>query len=353
MEVKREHFRAMIFYDFKSGLDQQESFQRLHAAFPNIAPSRATVYRWFGEFRRGRESLEDEERSGRPQTAVTHENVIRVEAMVRDDPRVTYHDIERTLGIASPQVSEILHQQLRLRRLCSRWVPHSLSDAQKATRVEWCHEMIARFDNGTSNSALDIMTGDESWIYQYDPETKRQSTVWVFPGDDPPVKVKRARSVGRKMVATFFSGRGHIATIPLEDRRTVTAEWYTTVCLPRVFQVIHERRPKTGLRGMFLHHDNASAHTAMRTVEFLQQSGVKLVDHPPYSPDLAPCDFELFPKVKEQLRGRRFGSAEEAVAAYREHLERISKDTWRKTINTWFRRMQLCIDASGEYFEQM
>ena len=83
------------------------------------------------------------------------------------------------------------------------------------------------------------------------------------------------------MVATFFSKSGHVATIPLEEQRTVTANWYTTVCLPKVFEKLRERRPRTGLRGILLHHDNASAHTANATIQFLESTEAKLMTHPP------------------------------------------------------------------------
>lgn len=71
MELQREYFRAIIFYDFKSNLKPDESFNRLRLAFIDKSPSRATVYRWFNELKRGRLTLRDETRSGRPLTAVT------------------------------------------------------------------------------------------------------------------------------------------------------------------------------------------------------------------------------------------------------------------------------------------
>ena len=226
MELIREHFRAMIFYDFKVGLSESQCVDRLQSAFRDSAPSRATVFRWFGEFKRGRGSVEDEKRSGRPASAVTDENIVAVQQMIKEDQRCTYKDIEGTLGISSPSVNEILHEKFGVRKLAARWVPHNLSEEQKRVRINWCREMLERFNKGDSRRIFDIVTGDESWIYQYDPETKRQSTVWVFPDDAPPVKVKRGRSVGKKMVASFFSASGHVVTVPLENQATVTAKWY-------------------------------------------------------------------------------------------------------------------------------
>ena len=74
--------------------------------------------------RGGRTFFKDEERSGRPTSILTEENISAVEALIKKDPRRTYKDIEGVLGINSPSVSTILHQHLRVRKISSRWVPH-------------------------------------------------------------------------------------------------------------------------------------------------------------------------------------------------------------------------------------
>ena len=89
----------MISYNFKSNLNQAQSLERLTQAFGDLVPSRATVFNWFVEFKRGRTSFEDEERSGRPSMAVTEDNIDAVEKMVQEDARVTYKDIEASLRI--------------------------------------------------------------------------------------------------------------------------------------------------------------------------------------------------------------------------------------------------------------
>ena len=132
--------------------------------------------------------------------------------------------------------------------------------------------MLRKFDGGRFSRVWDIVTGDETWVYQYDPETKQQSAVWVFPDENPPVKFKRNRSASKQMIACFFAKLGHVVTIPLEDRKTVTADWYVNHRLPKVFQARSKRRPRTGVRGLLLHYDNAGAHTAAETLDFLSAS---------------------------------------------------------------------------------
>lgn len=353
MECGREHFRAMIFYDFKVGLTENQCIKRLISGFGDDAPSRATVFRWYAQFKRGIFSLKDDEKSGRPSTAVTEKNINIIKKMLLEDAKTTYLQIEERVKISSPAIYEILHKHLRVRKLCSRWVPHSLSQEQKKQRVTWCKKMLAKFNNGEGRKVFNIITGDESWIYQYDPATKRQSTIWVFPDEHPPTKVKRERSVGKKMICCFFSASGHVASITLDDQKTVTAKWYTEKCLPQVFNALKKKRPKSGLKGLLLHHDNASPHTAALTQKFLKNTKIQEMSHPAYSPDLAPCDFFLFPKIKLGIKGHRFNSPEEARNAFVTAVEELPKEEFRECFKSWFRRMKLCIQANGEYFEKL
>ncbi|GFX53916.1 histone-lysine N-methyltransferase SETMAR [Trichonephila clavipes] len=101
---------------------------------------------------------------------------------------------------------------------------------------------------------------------------------------------------------------GFLKGIKLEGQKTVTAKWYSTKCLPEILQEVNAK-------GLMLQHDNASSHTAGLTIEFLKQEQIKVIEHPPYSPDLAMCRFWLFFNAKKNLHGRRFHSEEEIDVA--------------------------------------
>lgn len=349
MDLTRENFRAMIFYDFRAGLSQQECLNRLQLAFGDEAPSKTSVYDWYNEFKRGRRSLKDEPHTGRPKSAIIQENIDAVRELIKEDRHVTYREIAAILGIGMTSIHSILHEHLEVRKLCARWIPHLLKDDQKKARVKWCKEMIDRFRKGASNAVYNIVTGDESWIYSYEPERKSQSAVWVFQDEENPTKVVRSRSVAKKMVACFFSKNGHVATVALENQKTVNSAWYTTICLPKVF---NELRKNNTNRRIILHHDNASSHTSKATAEFLASQRIELTSHSPYSHDLAPNDFFLFPKIKDKLRGQRFSTPEEAVDAFKNHILEIPIIDWHKCFENWFERMQKCVDTHGEYFEK-
>ena len=177
---------------------------------------------------------------------------------------------------------------------------------------------------------------NESWIYAYEAETKNQFRVWAYEGEIKPTKVVRSRSTAKKMVASFVSKSGHVATIPLDDRRTVNADWYATICLPSVFG---ELRKKNLNRRIILHHDNVSSHTARLTKDYLDGEKFELLNHPPYSPDLSPNDSFTFPKIKDKLRGKQFQAPEDAVEAYKTAILSTPPSAFNECFKNWFERM--------------
>lgn len=135
--------------------------------------------------------------------------------MIGEDRHVTYREIEACLGITAPSIHEILLELFGVWKLCARWALNLLKQEQKDARLKRCKEMLNGFEGGASRKVNYIVTGDESWIYAYEPERKGQSAVWVFRSEDKPTKVIRSRSVAKKMVACFFSKNGHVATVAL------------------------------------------------------------------------------------------------------------------------------------------
>ena len=131
----------------------------------------------------------------------------------------------------------------------------------------------------------------------YEPETKQQSSVWVF-GDEPnSTKVVSEKVTCKQIVVCFCRKTGHVATVPLEHRSTVNSEWYTTICRPRVFGGIRKTNKR---RRIIVHEDNASSHTSAQISSLLTDQNVELMGQPPYSPDLAAHDFFLFSIIKNK-----------------------------------------------------
>jgi len=96
-----------------------------------------------------------------------------------------------------------------------------------------------------------------------------------------------------------------------------------------------------------LHHDNATAHSSFLVGNFLVKNETTVVPQPPYSPDLAPADFFLFPKLKSTLKGRRFDTSDEIQKNSTKELFAIPKEAFQ----SWQKRWERCVASEGKYFE--
>ena len=177
----------MMYYDYCQEKSVQECFKSLKHCFGDQSSPKTTVFRWFRQFMSGARTLEDDDRCSGIATTVTPENVSKVESLIKKDPNA---EIQDTKKISFGSLARILHDCLGVRKRCARWVPHKSSEEQKRGRVDWCTHMLRKLDRGRSPRVWDIVSGDETWVYQYDPETKQQSAVWVFPDENPHVKLK-------------------------------------------------------------------------------------------------------------------------------------------------------------------
>ena len=84
---------------------------------------------------------------------------------------------------------------------------------------------------------------------------------------------------------------------------------------------------------------------------FLPKITLPKLEQPPYSPDLAPCDFCLFPELKEVIKETRFQDSEDIKIAVTTELRAIPEESFRKCVEAWRRKLEKCIRAQGEYFE--
>ena len=116
MELNREHFRSIIFYNFRCGLTQQQCIDELNSIFGDEAPSKTNLYRWYGEFIRGCSSLQDKFREGLRKSVVVRETIDVVRQLILQDRHVTYREIETTLGISGTSIHSILQEHLAVKK---------------------------------------------------------------------------------------------------------------------------------------------------------------------------------------------------------------------------------------------
>ena len=152
------------------------------------------------------------------------------------------------------------------------------------------------------------------------------------------------------MLEVFFDSQGLMHHEFIPEGRTVTKELYVET-LRRLWDAVRRKRPEKWVENnWFLMHDNAPAHRAIIVKNFLARHNITALDHPPYSPDLSPPDYFLFPRLKSHLKGRRF-NAEEVIANATRALRRVSQNGFQACFQELYTRWQKCVVAEGNYFE--
>ena len=149
--------------------------------------------------------------------------------------------------------------------------------------------------------------------------------------------------------ALFFNSSGPVIQVPCTSGHTVTGQFYKNSVLEKVKEFYNKKRQNKGWSGVHLLHDNASSHKCEVVMSFLASEKVKVLNHPPYSPDLSPCDFFLFPRLKKMLSGNTSRSF--LGSAIYQCLQQIPKEDNLTAFRNWVKRLQKCVSVKGEYFE--
>ena len=345
----RESQRYYIWVCWKNGKGADDIHKELVIAEGTKALSKRTIYRWIEAFEAGQSSVEDAPRSGRPREAVTPLNVNIVEDLISNDPHISIENIQEVIPISTGSIETILHNELSVKKVCAKWVPHVLSDENKRKRVEISRQLLEYLDNGFQN----IITGDESWFNFFTVSSKNDNKVWLSREENRPQVARTAKNSKKRMFCIFFSVDGIIASIVIEKGQTVTGDYYAKIILPTMFKKFMEISGRSTVRDVMLHHDNAAPHKSKVVTKYLQEERVILLPHPLYNPDLAPCDFFLFPKIKKQLGGKRFERIQDLARAINSIADSIPQEEYAECFQSWRRRLRRCIEVRGEYFEGM
>ncbi len=154
------------------------------------------------------------------------------------------------------------------------------------------------------------------------------------------------------MLVLFFDARGPIH-MEFVDFGTVTTEVWIQI-LRRFREDLRRKRNDLWTAGnWWFQQDNAPAHVSNLALEYLHKVDMaeRLWDHPPYSPDLAPCNFWAFPTLKSHIKGHRFESLEDLKTVVQRTMRSMDKEDFAHCFDRLKHRYEQCLQAEGDYFE--
>ena len=343
-------YRAVIRFLLLEGENATNIHKRLSNVYGKSFPSYSTVASWVSEFKRGRKDLNDEPRPGRPVSQSTAENVDKVHQLVLENRKISIECIVQETGLSTGTVHTILHEHLSMSKVCARWVPKMLTPDMKATRVNTSSVLLSRYNVNPENFLSRVVTGDETWVYYYDPPSKFESMEWKHAGSPRTKKFKVSRTTKKVMATVFWDTDGVIHIDYLPRGTTMNGQYYADL-LVRLRESIKEKRRGKIRRGVLLQQDNAPVHSSKVAMQSVRDCGFELLPHPPYSPDLAPSDFFLFSKLKKELRGQRYDDDDELMLAVEGFCKGHDSAFYREDLEALPRRWTKCIESQGDYVE--
>ncbi|PNF43135.1 hypothetical protein B7P43_G17771 [Cryptotermes secundus] len=238
-------------------------------------------------------------------------------------------------------------ESLGYRKVCARWVLRLLTKDHKGQRKDITSELLQRYRHEGDDFLLCIVTGDESWFHNFEPETKRQSMEWHHLHSPSKKKAKTVPSAVKVMGTVFWDAEGFILAEFLEPGQTINAACYVQT-LHKLRRALRDKCPG---QNIIILHDNAHPHAARVTLEATAKIGWEVLPHPSYSPDLAPSDYHLFGFVKHQLR-EHFKTWEAIQKVVHQCLRMAGMEFYRRgnfqTPECW----EKCIQRSSDYVEK-
>jgi len=164
-------------------------------------------------------------------------------------------------------------------------------------------------------------------------------------------KARMSRSKIKVMLVVFFDWKVIVHHEFVPRGHMVNKQLYREF-LARLRDAVRRKRPELWENQTWmLLHDNAPAHASLFILSYLAKHQTPVVPHPPYSPDLAPADFFLFPKLKTTLKGRRFQTIEEIQENATRELRAVTESAFQEAFQKWKKGWERCIASRWDYFE--
>ena len=166
------------------------------------------------------------------------------------------------------------------------------------------------------------------------------------------MKLKQDTSEPKVLYSFFWDYNGVILKEPVPVGTTISKTYYATLLIDKLHPEIKERRRGLISAGVILHHDNASAHKSYYVLSTIHNLRYELLRHPPYSPDLVPSDYYLFPLLKIYLKEKRYEDRSALYSSIYQCLNGASKDVFTAAIQQLPERWRKCISVDGRNFEK-
>jgi histone-lysine N-methyltransferase SETMAR len=167
--------------------------------------------------------------------------------------------------------------------------------------------------------------------------------------EDVPVRVKDSIASKKVMIFIAWNPCGFLLVEALPEGTRFNSLFIREILIDKLDAKLKEMGIKNGIIGQTMHWDNARPHISTQTMDLFAALEIATLPHPPYSPDIAPCDLYLFGYLKHCLRGLTFPDSESLVLAIYEIMAKIDKSVYISVYDEWMTRLERVLELSDYY----
>lgn len=317
-------------------------------SWPEQSLSLRHIQKLCKEFRDGeRESFDRAQGSGRRKSDTRTENIDNVKALIEADNSKTVQSIADALGLTHTMVQRIMTEDLDKAWIHTKWVPHHLTEGNKAVRVDRCTDLIDALASRICQSNL--VTIDEKWFYCRKLIPCNKIGSWVTAGgDEEPIQTPRRTTMEKKFMAIVaVTQKGHHFYKLLPRNTSIDSESYIEFLAS--LEVFLRNLPNPiQPENMRLIHDNARPHVSRATMAAIQAKNIRLLKQPPYSPDCNLCDRYIFPRL-ESARVGNFENLNDIAAFLDQELPKFTPARMAKALSSMVDDLETIVNNGGEY----
>lgn len=342
IHLNRHEVKLTVFGSWLNKINPQTCFLNLKKSNLTKKPVKSTVFHWYKQFNEGSFMFKDLPRGRPPSKSVNVSNISKIKVNLDKERRVTVRKLAAVSEIPKSSVHRILSKKLQVEKLKAIRIPHKLTKKERKDRILIAEDMLAQMRSNLPDSLDEIVTGDETYLY-FEPVYMGHERQWTYKNEETPKQPKfQTLTHKKRMFFIFFNRNGDYHVDYQPENEAANATNYCN----QLEKVQEKFGPK-----IVLHDDNCPIHTCNETLEFRISNLMPRLGHPPYSPDLAPCDFWLIRIIKKELIGHVYKTAEYLLEEVKRILDSIPKEHFERCFDEWMVRLMKCIDAEGEYIE--